>query len=131
MKLLAETLKNLHGIEVSNEPIPIKLEYKNDEVYQAFETLEQYPEEYVLCHNDLNPKNIFFTNDAKLIDFEYAGVNDKYFDLACVCVEFALDNKIEKIFLDAYFESRYYPKKLEAYKVVYKALVEEWFENML
>ena len=131
VKLLAETLKNLHGIQISNAPISIKIKYKNDHVSQAFETIEQYPGEYVLCHNDLNPKNIFFTNDVKLIDFEYAGVNDKYFDLACVCVEFSLDNKIQKIFLDAYFESRYNLKKLDAYKVVYKALVDEWFENML
>ena len=67
----------------------------------------------------------------KLIDFEYAGVNDRYFDFACVCVEFKLDNHIQEILLDAYFESTYTPEKLEAYKVIYKALVGEWFENML
>lgn len=130
-KLLADTLKKLHSIRLlDREPIEIKIEHKTDEVLQALQVIEQYPKEYVFCHNDLNPK-ISFSKEAKLIDFEYAGVNDKYFDLACVCVEFKLDNNMQNIFLDAYFESNYALEKLEAYKVIYKSLVKEWFENML
>ena len=65
-----------------------------------------------------------------MIDFEYAGVNDRYFDLASVCVEFGLDEGIQKVFLDAYFEGAYSLEKLEAYKMIYMQLCKEWFENV-
>jgi hypothetical protein len=38
---------------------------------------------------------------------------------------------MQKFFLEAYFESVYSHEKVEAYKVLYQALVKEWFENML
>ena len=85
----------------------------------------------MLCHNDLNPQNIFFSDDIKFIDWEYAGVNDRYFDVACVCVEFRLDEKMQKVFLEVYFEDRYNVEKLEAYKIIYRTLCEEWFQNNL
>jgi thiamine kinase-like enzyme len=67
---------------------------------------------------------------VKFIDWEYAGVNDRYFDLACVCVEFSLDAQMQGLFLDFYFEDDgYVVEKLEAYKVIYKALCEEWFKS--
>ena len=35
------------------------------------------------CHNDLLPANVLFDGDrAWLLDFEYAGMNDLFFDLA-------------------------------------------------
>lgn len=131
VKFLADTLIKLHSIQIEKQPMKINIQNKTNEVLQALESIEHYPKEYVLCHNDLNPKNIFFTNEAKLIDFEYAGVNDIYCDLACVCVEFELSEPLQSVLLDTYFKSAYTLEKLEAYKVIYKALVKEWFENML
>ncbi len=131
LKLLAITLEKLHSISIDAKPIELHIKTKTDEVLKAFETIDKYPKEYILCHNDLNPKNIFFSNDVKFIDWEYAGVNDRYFDLACVCVEFRLEGKMEELFLDAYFESEYNVEKLEAYKVIYRFLCEEWFKNNL
>jgi len=65
-----------------------------------------------------------------LIDFEYAGVNDKYFDLSSVCVEFGLDKQMQKVFLDAYFEGDYTLDKLEAYTILYTQLCKEWFTSL-
>jgi len=127
---LAKILQKLHAIEVEQAPINLEIRNKTKEVIKAFETIDKYPKEYVLCHNDLNPKNIFFSHDIKLIDWEYAGVNDRYFDLACVCVEFGLDNSLQKIFLDRYFTDVYRVEKLGAYKVVYKTLCKEWFNSI-
>jgi thiamine kinase-like enzyme len=57
-------------------------------------------------------------------------VNDRYFDLACVCVEFGLDEQMQEVWLEAYFMyDDFNFEKLEAYKMMYKALCEEWFEN--
>ena len=130
LKQLATTLQKLHTITINAKPIQIEINNKSKELIEAFKGIEKYPKEWVLCHNDLNPKNIFWSNKVKLIDWEYAGINDRYFDLACVCVEFRLKGEMQKAFLDTYFQGEVYVlEKLEAYKVVYKALCEEWFSS--
>ncbi len=123
LKHLAQTLQKLHSMTIDAKPIELQIECS---------TIEKYPKEYTLCHNDLNPQNIFFSNDIKFIDWEYAGVNDRYFDLASICVEFGLNEQMQELFLEAYFEGKSFSlEKLEAYKIVYKRLCEEWFQNML
>jgi Ser/Thr protein kinase RdoA (MazF antagonist) len=124
LKCLAQTLQKLHSISIDAKPIELQADIC---------IIEKCPKEYVLCHNDLNPTNIFFSNnDIKFIDWEYAGVNDRYFDLASVCVEFGLAGEMVEVFLNAYFEGENFClEKLETYKIVYKALCEEWFQNML
>jgi len=121
LKLLAQTLQKLHSIKIDVKPIELQIDTS---------TVDNYPKEYVLCHNDLNPQNIFFSDKVKFIDWEYAGVNDRYFDLACVCMEFRLNDEMQEVFLNAYFNSNYSLEKLDAYKVIYKALCEEWFDAL-
>ena len=120
LKHLAQTLQKLHSISIDAKPIELQTDTS---------TVNCYPKEYVLCHNDLNPQNIFFSTGIKLIDWEYAGINDRYFDLACVCVEFNLSGEMQEVFLEAYFESNYSLEKLEVYKIIYMALCKEWFLN--
>jgi aminoglycoside phosphotransferase len=120
LKILAHTLQKLHSINIDAQPIKLKIDNSS---------IDNYPKEYVLCHNDLNPKNIFFSENINFIDWEYAGVNDRYFDVACVCVEFNFGVGMQEVFLKSYFEGEYSMKKLEAYKVVYRALCEKWFKN--
>jgi len=122
LKLLAKTLQKLHSISIDAEPIELQTDTS---------IVECYPKEYVLCHNDLNPQNIFFCDDIKFIDWEYAGVNDRYFDVASFCVEFKLNEDMQKLFVEAYFEDDYNLEKLEAYKIIYKTLCEEWFQKNL
>ncbi|MEA1880244.1 MAG: choline/ethanolamine kinase family protein [Campylobacterota bacterium] len=129
LKDLAEVLKKLHNIDHEGKPTALEIQKHTTTITKAFKTIENYPKEYVLCHNDLNPKNIFFSYDIKFIDWEYAGLNDRYFDLACVCVEFSLDEEMQEIFLKAYFSKRYFKEKLESYKIIYKTLCEEWFKT--
>ena len=46
----------------------------------------------VPCHNDLLPANVLFgPGRAWLLDFEYAGNNDRWFDLGNLSVNAALD----------------------------------------
>ena len=57
-----------------------------------------------LCHNDLVEGNFLFTKDALyLIDFEYAGYNDYYFDIASFISENDLNYEETITFLKAYF----------------------------
>ena len=84
----------------------------------------------MVCHNDLNPMNILWKeNKPILLDFEYASVNDCYFDLAALSIEFKLERKEESLMLHRYFGGVFYRDKFEAYKVIYTALCEEWFQN--
>jgi thiamine kinase-like enzyme len=62
------------------------------------------PESPVPCHNDLLPGNVLFDADRVwLLDFEYAGMNDRYFDLGNLSVNCGLDAEAEEELLRAYF----------------------------
>ena len=127
---LAYVLSKLHSIECQEMPITLEIKNQSKTVMKALNIIVQYPKEYALCHNDLNPKNIIFSNTIYFIDWEYAGVNDIYFDLACICVEFKLNDKMQDLFLNFYFAgNNFILKKLEAYKTIYIALCKQWFEN--
>lgn len=128
--LLADTLRKVHSIELQSKPIKIKIKNESAEVKQALQIITQHDKEFVLCHNDLNPKNILFSDEVKFIDWEYAGINDRYFDLACVCVEFKLKPMEEEYLLECYFQTeKSNNDKLRAYKILYKELYKEWFLN--
>ena len=46
------------------------------------------PSQPVPCHNDLLPGNVLFAEDRVwLLDYEYAGMNDVFFDLANLSVK--------------------------------------------
>lgn len=130
----AEVLKKVHTLKIEKNPLQLEplLDTKSKEVQDAFKTLESFPSDYVLCHNDLNPRNVLFTETIQLIDWEDSAINDRYFDLASVCVEFHLDQEDEAYFLRRYFtdESEIHVEKLKAYKVIYKALCTQWFDNL-
>jgi thiamine kinase-like enzyme len=62
----------------------------------------------VPCHNDLLPGNVLATDaepgHALLVDWEYAGMGHRYFDLANLAVNNAFDEAAQDRLLDAYFE---------------------------
>ncbi|CAA6805455.1 MAG: Unknown protein [uncultured Sulfurovum sp.] len=134
LKKLAFTLKKLHKLKIQQRPHTFKnsFKYKDKKVYEAFKVLKQFKPEYVLAHNDLHSKNILFGQKIQFIDWEYAGVSDRYFDLAAIIIEFKLNNKDEKTFLRTYFINRRQVnhKKLTAYKVIYTTLWSVWFGQL-
>lgn len=134
LKKLALALKRLHQLKIQQQVQTFKgsFKYKDKKVYEAFKTLKQFKPEYVLGHNDLHPKNILFGKKIKFIDWEYAGMSDRYFDLAAIIIEFKLNKKDEKTFLLSYFSPKKQPnlKKLNAYKVIYKTLWTVWFYDL-
>lgn len=108
---LAKVLKKLHRIKIKTKR----------------------KKKMVLCHQDLNPQNILFSSKGiKLIDWEFADFNDKYFDLASVCVEFKLSPKKENIFLKAYLgkKKKRNTQKLDTFKKRYQRLCETWFKDL-
>jgi thiamine kinase-like enzyme len=62
------------------------------------------PDEPVACHNDLLPANLLFAVDRVwLLDFEYAGLNDRYFDLANLSINCGLTPDDDERLLGCYF----------------------------
>ena len=60
----------------------------------------------VPCHNDLLPGNVLFEQTSSrvwLLDFEYAGMNDRFFDLGNLSVNCGLDTAGDEQLLRLYF----------------------------
>lgn len=64
-------------------------------------------DEMVLCHNDLVQNNLLFKfNGLTLIDWEYSGMNNFYFDLASFISENNLNDNQKEFFLSKYFGAK-------------------------
>jgi len=90
-----------HGVKVP--PAYADAMARADQVLQAFGAS---PEPWVPCHNDLLPTNLLAGPDDRLwlLDWEYAGMNDRYFDLGNLAVNNELDPASEDRLLAAYFD---------------------------
>lgn len=64
---------------------------------------QKNPPKLVCCHNDTLAENFMYNGKTmRVIDWEYGGMNDAYYDIACVCVENPLDDECEGTYLNAY-----------------------------
>lgn len=79
------------------------LHQKSRRIEAAFAAAPLAP---VPCHNDLLPGNLLFDTDGSkvwLLDFEYAGMNDRFFDLGNLSVNCGLDRAADERLLTLYF----------------------------
>ncbi len=136
LKKLADTLLLLHSIKLKGKVFDIeKFFIKNHKsvdikLKSTILRLKKYRKDLVLCHNDLNPENILFSSTVKFIDWEFASINDRYFDLASIILEFNLNQRFESYFLQRYFKNNKYNKeKLKTYKILYKYLCKIWYDK--
>jgi thiamine kinase-like enzyme len=61
------------------------------------------PQPAVPCHNDLLNANFLDDGEIRIVDWEYAGMGDRFFDLANFAVNHELDTDGERGLLEAYF----------------------------
>lgn len=115
---LARVLQSLHGLRpvgAEFDPLAAARRYAAqlaDEpsrtALQACENLMRqitaHPANPCLCHNDLLCQNILEGRELMLIDWEYAGIGDPYFDLAVVVRHHELDGQLAEYFLQAYLQ---------------------------
>jgi thiamine kinase-like enzyme len=88
-----------HG--VATPPAYERLHELSARIEAAFAAVPDAP---VPCHNDLLPANVLFGADRVwLLDFEYAGMNDRFFDLANLSVNCGLARDADEELLGAYF----------------------------
>lgn len=125
LRRLAETLRRCHSAAVGEHartfsvfdtvrdyialagekkvPLPGVLAEAMREL-QSIENEVQTTERECLCHNDLLASN--FIDDGTtiwLIDWEYAGLGDRFFDLGNLAVNLQLSDDQEKTLLQSYF----------------------------
>ena len=144
LSLLNETLINLHRsqVKLNNEFDIEKSIYEYQKLLQrmncnypqilqenlsilekSFERLKsQYGKILVPCHNDPKMDNFLLT-DKKiyLIDWEYSGMADEYFELANFTLTNELDENEEKYFLENYIKQSkmsFIDEKYILYKIV-------------
>jgi len=59
---------------------------------------------HVPCHNDLLNANFLFDGERlRIVDWEYAGMGDRFFDLANFSINHELDAEASGVLLEAYF----------------------------
>lgn len=118
---LCTSLKLTHGIKHTNtkainllEVCQSYLEYTPNELRQVHLQLRPLINEFsndpaplVFCHNDLVKENCLFDQQqAWLIDWEFAQLNNPWFDLASVILYFELDKHQANSFLSDYFSNQ-------------------------
>ena len=132
---IAKTVTKLHKIKIHTKAFDIKKYFRKNckgidaKIKLTILKLQNYKRDLVLCHNDLNPQNILFGEKTSFIDWEFACMNDRYFDIASIIVEFNLNTKDENYFLHSYFKHKTPNReKLKVYKTLYKHLCKIWFD---
>lgn len=88
-----------HGVEP-----PDGYEAAHDSAKRIEKALRGPTHEPVPCHNDLVAANLIRDGDElRIVDWEYAGMGDRWFDLGNLAVNNSLDDRSEKVLLEAYF----------------------------
>lgn len=81
--------------------------------------------DFVPCHNDVYTNNFVWndtTGEIKLLDFEYASMNDRYYDLASLSGTNYFTEAMDKEML-AYYDGTYHEKNYARFKL-YKIISE-------
>lgn len=94
-------------------------------------TVLTYPEsgEPVLCHRDPTPGNWLCGSTLQLIDWEYASLGDRWFDLAALIEGWAWSEADARLATQAYVEatgSSHGIEQLHAARAAYRALISLW-----
>ncbi|MEJ2263350.1 MAG: phosphotransferase family protein [Anaerolineales bacterium] len=55
------------------------------------------------CHNDLLNENFLFDGQLRILDWEYAGMGDPFFDLANLSVNHNFSDEHDQLLLESYF----------------------------
>lgn len=86
--------------------VPASYEWAAAAAHRIEAVLTGPEHEPVPCHNDLLAANFIRTaRGIQIVDWEYAGMNDRYFDLGNFAVNNELDAAGEAALLAAYFEA--------------------------
>src|SRR5210317_593866 len=114
---IALKLRDLHSIKIDNYEYEL-FEEKIEKYFltigeQALDSVSKNAKSFikkvtadksklVFCHNDLNLSNIIYAEKIYFIDWDYAGLNHPYFDIATLLNALDLSQDEVKYFLNTY-----------------------------
>lgn len=73
-----------------------------NEGFKLYKDICEDGTDYVLSHNDLNKSNLLVDDRFYFLDWEYAGANHPYFDVATLCHSLSLSNEDTQLLWEAY-----------------------------
>lgn len=82
---------------------PPDYEWITRHVKEAESALAKHPYKPCPCHNDLLNANFLFDGNIRILDWEYAGMGDVFFDLANFSVNHQLTEDQDRWLLESYF----------------------------
>lgn len=96
--------RHLTAARTRGVPVPDRYRVVDDLVREVASAFAASPEPRRPCHNDLLNANFLRDGDQLwLLDWEYAGMNDRFFDLANLAVNNDFDAAAEVALVTAYF----------------------------
>jgi thiamine kinase-like enzyme len=99
--------------------VPSSYEWALGAAHRIEATLIGPEHDPVPCHNDLLAANFIRSpQGVRIVDWEYAGMNDRYFDLGNFAVNNELDEGQEAELLSAYFEAPASERRLAALRLM-------------
>lgn len=99
-KVVREYTQTVKNYQVK---LPDDFEWMIDLSGQAHQSLLKHPYTPATCHNDLLNANFLFDGNIRLLDWEYAGMGDVFFDLANFAAHHQLTDGQEDWLLQCYF----------------------------
>lgn len=85
--------------------LPDNFEWLRENLYQVRQAFDKDPLPDRPCHNDLLNENfLHLEGEIILLDWEYAGMGDIFFDLANFSVNHGLDDDQDRYLLSCYFD---------------------------
>jgi thiamine kinase len=82
---------------------PVNFDWLLEQMYAIEQAEQVHPTPASLCHNDLVRGNLLYDTSITVLDWEYAGMGNIYFDLATVVLDNRLSADQEHWFLECYF----------------------------
>ncbi len=100
-----QIVKDYSGIAKSHQiRFPDNFEWLLDCLDDAVEALKNDPFPHCPCHNDLLNENFLVENEKiYILDWEYAGMGDRFFDLANLSVNHDFSDNEDELILKFYF----------------------------
>ena len=124
-----DMIREYHGMQQDvGAPRPAETDWMVEQGARIEAAMKRDAPAFTACHNDLLSENFILAPDGKMwvIDWEYGGMTDPYFDLGDFCVETPLTEAEEQAILEQYCggwdEHRY--ARMMLHKLVADLLVE-------
>ena len=110
---LYNKLEYYESLWIVDKSIYVDYEETKEKVYKIKKFIDENKNDYILCHIDSVADNFLFLKNSsfekeeiRLIDWEYASMQDSLLDIAMFCIYSLLDKKEVDRVIDIYFEGQ-------------------------